>query len=87
MMPAVESAEALKEKLAKTLIGRTRSNADLFSSVFIVFKSVVKLIRLKSFTSNCFDINAGLTSEVPLPKLKLPLGLVGDRVSCYGFGF
>jgi hypothetical protein len=46
MMPAVESAEALKEKLAKTLIGRARSNTDLFSSVFIVFKSVVKVINV-----------------------------------------
>jgi hypothetical protein len=43
MMPAVESAEAGKEKLAKILIGRARSNADIFSSFFIVFKSVVKL--------------------------------------------
>jgi len=86
-MPAVESAEALKEKLAKTLIGKARSNADIFSSVFMVFKSVVKLIRLKLFTSNCFDINTGLTSEVTLPKLKLLLKIVGDRVSGYGFGF
>ncbi len=76
MMPAVESADALKEKLAKTLIGRATSNAAVFSSVFMVFKCVVKLIRLKSFTSNCFDINARLTSEVTLPKLKLLLGLV-----------
>jgi hypothetical protein len=76
MMPAVESAEAGKEKLAKTLMGRARSNAVLFSSVFMVLQSVVKLIRLKSFTSNCFDINAELTSDVTLPKLKFPLGLV-----------
>jgi hypothetical protein len=76
MMPAVESAETGKEKLAKILIGRARSNAVLFSSLSMVFPSVVKLIRLKSFTSNCFDINAGLTSEVTLAKLKLPLGLV-----------
>ncbi len=60
MMPAVESAEALKEKLAKILIGRARSTADIFSSVFIVFKSVIKVISLKSLASNCFDINAGL---------------------------
>jgi hypothetical protein len=53
----------------------------------MVFKSVVKLIRLKLFTSNCFDINTGLTSEVTLPKLKLLLKIVGDRVSGYGFGF
>ena len=76
MRPAVESAEALKEKLAKTVIGRVRSNAEVFSSVFIVFKSVEKLIRLRLFTSDCFDINAGLTSEVPLAKLKFPLGLI-----------
>ncbi len=76
MMPAVESAEAGKEKLAKTLMGRARNNAVLFSSVFMIFQSVVKLIKLKSFTSNCFDINAELTSEVTLAKLKLPLGFV-----------
>jgi hypothetical protein len=76
MMPAVESAETGKEKLANILIGRARSNAVLFSSLFMVFQSVVKLIRLKSFTSNCFDINAALTSEVTLAKLKLPLGFV-----------
>jgi hypothetical protein len=43
-MPAVESAAAGKEKLANILIGRARSNADLFSTVFIIFKSVVNLI-------------------------------------------
>ncbi len=39
MMPAVESAEALKEKLAKILIGRARRNAN-------IFMSVVKLMSL-----------------------------------------
>ena len=86
-MPAVESADALKEKLAKTLMGTAMSNADIFSSVFIVFKSVVKLIRLKSFILNCFDINSELTRKVPLLKLKLPLRIIGDRLSGYGFTF
>ncbi len=86
-MPAVESADALKEKLAKTLMGRARSNADIFSSVFIVFKSVVKLIRLKSFILNCFDVNSELTRKVSLLKLKLLLRIIGDRLSGYGFTF
>ncbi len=77
-MPAVESADALKEKLAKTLMGRARSNADIFSSIFIVFKSVVKLIRLKSFIFNCFDVNSELTRKVSLLKLKLLLRIIGD---------
>jgi hypothetical protein len=46
-MPAVESAEALKEKLAKILIGRARSNADFFMSF-------VKLMSLTLLPKCCF---------------------------------
>jgi hypothetical protein len=36
MRSAVESAEAGKGKVAKAQIGRAKSNANLFSNVFIV---------------------------------------------------
>jgi hypothetical protein len=37
MRSAVESAEADKGKVAQAQMGRAKSNADLFSSVFIIF--------------------------------------------------
>ncbi len=48
MMPAVESAKAGKERLAKMLVGKARNKAALFRRVFIICKRVVELIRLKS---------------------------------------